>query len=107
MKNVNINGSKYAFLVVVFFIPLISNLLHYVIIEHEFGQRNHEVEWIDGSKVHYCDQYLFKIHPAIEVPQLSIDIVPLVLYETTVLLICKLIEQRVSCFYFNRGPPFV
>ncbi len=107
MKQTNSRVSKYFFLVVVFFIPLTSNLLHYVIIEHEFGARNHALEWIDGSKVHYCDQYLFKIHPAIEVPSYTIAIVPLVIDEIVLVETRARIEQRRSCFYFNRGPPWV
>lgn len=107
MKQTNSSVSKYIALVVVFFIPLISNLLHYVIIEHEFGRRNRELEWVDGGKVHYCDQYLFKIHPAIEVPDFCIEIVPLVVYNNTVLTACKIVEQGVTLFYFNRGPPIV
>lgn len=107
MKQSNSSVSKYFFLVVVFLIPLTSNLLHYVIIEHEYGTRNHALEWIDGNKVHYCDQYLFKIHPAIEVPTFTIDIVPLVIDETVLVGTTDFIEQQNSWFYFNRGPPFV
>ncbi|WP_158962288.1 hypothetical protein [Myroides fluvii] len=105
MKQTNSSVSKYIGLVVVFFIPLISNLLHYVVIEHEFGKRSHELEWVEGGKVHYCDQYLFKIHPAIEVPCLCLEIVPLVVYNSTVLTTSEIVEQRVTLFYFNRGPP--
>ncbi|WP_413511222.1 hypothetical protein [Myroides odoratus] len=105
MKKTNIGVSKYFVLSVIFFIPLISNLLHYVVIEHEFGKRTRGLEWIDGSKVHYCDQDLFKIHPAVEVPCIFIEIVPLFVYRSTVLTASKIVEQQPSFFYFNRGPP--
>jgi len=105
MKQNNIHCSKYVALVAIFFIPLISNLLHYVIIEHQFGTRSHELEWVDGSKVHYCDQHLFKIHPAIEVPTFDIAFVFLIINKTIVLLKNEIVEQPSSCFYFNRGPP--
>lgn len=107
MKQTNSSVSKYLFLVVVFFIPLTSNLLHYVVIEHEYGLRNHVLEWIDGSKVHYCDQYLFKIHPAVEVPTFAIAIVPLVINAVVIDVINVRIKQPSHFFYFNRGPPFV
>ncbi|MGG5505828.1 hypothetical protein [Myroides sp. C6-3] len=90
---------------VIFFVPLISNLLHYVIIEHEFGKRNRGLEWVDGSKIHYCDQDLGKIHPAIEVPESHIELVPLIRYTTVVLIPSEIVEQLPAWFYFNRGPP--
>ncbi len=105
MKQMNSSVSKYFVLVVIFFIPLISNLLHYVIIEHEFGKRNRDLEWVDGSKIHYCDQYLCKIHPAIAAPESPVVFTPLVNYKTIVLIPCEIVEQFSSWFYFNRGPP--
>lgn len=105
MKNSNIGRGKYVALLIVFFIPLLSNLLHYVIIEHEFGKRNSELEWIDGNKVHYCDQYLFKIHPAIEVPTCWIDVCFFVLNQSIVVQEQEEVEQAIRWFYFNRGPP--
>jgi len=105
MKDNNICRSKYVALLIVFFIPLLSNLLHYVIIEHEFGKRNSKLEWIDGSNVHYCDQYLFKIYPAIEVPPCWIDVCFFVLDHSIVLQKQEEVEQTTSRLYFNRGPP--
>ena len=105
MKQTNSSVSRYVFLVVVFFIPLFSNLLHYVIIEHEFGKRSRDLEWIDGSKVHYCDQYLFKIHPAIEVPLSHIDLAPFVYYKTLVLHLGEMVQSLSPSIFYNRGPP--
>ena len=105
MKNSNIGCGKYVALLIVFFIPLVSNVLHYVVIEHEFGKRNSTLEWIDGSKVHYCDQYLFKIHPAIEVPTCWIEVVSFLVNKSIVLQQNKEVEQPDRWFYFNRGPP--
>lgn len=105
MKQTNNSVGKYFILVVIFFIPLISNLLHYVVFEHEFGKRNGNLEWVDGSKIHYCDQYLFKIHPAIEVPESGIAFVSIFSQKNLVLLPHEIEVQQRSFFYFNRGPP--
>lgn len=42
-------------------VPQASNLLHFVVIPHDFGQSiENELRWVEKGKVHYCDQYLFK-----------------------------------------------
>ncbi|SDH64127.1 hypothetical protein SAMN05421818_10925 [Myroides phaeus] len=97
----------FAFMYVVFLVPHISNLLHYVIIEHQYGVRTNKTEWVDADTVHYCDQYLYKISPAF-----VIDIVewePFYVHqyiEKAVFNECLTLLNTIN-FYWLRGPPNV
>lgn len=90
---------------VVFIVPHVSNLLHYVIIKHQFGVRTNKTEWVDADSVHYCDQYLFKISSA-----LALDIVnwePFQVqqyFEKVVFRECFALQSAIN-FYWLRGPP--
>lgn len=43
-----------------FLVPQASNVLHFVLIPHEYGTKKaHTAVWVSKSKVHYCEQHLF------------------------------------------------
>lgn len=90
----------------VFFVPFFSNLLHYVIIDHEYGYHSKTLEWRNDSSMHYCDQYLFKLLPAIEVPIAVINgIIVFNNFQLNEVNPHVFFTTDVEFYRFQRGPP--
>lgn len=67
MKRRIIKNSWFTFMLTVFVVPHVSNLLHYVVFEHNYTYKSNQTEWKNADTVHYCEQYLFKFSPAVEI----------------------------------------
>ncbi|MDR2222438.1 MAG: hypothetical protein LBE34_06835 [Flavobacteriaceae bacterium] len=91
--------------IISFSIPTLSNILHYVVIEHNFGHRSSKLEWVDAKNIHYCEQYLCKFSPAIETPVMVFSAVVvgcvIVYYNVQV----ASYKEQFSSFFWSRGPP--
>lgn len=109
MNKSDIRRSWGIILLWMFFIPLFSNNLHYVIIKHEYGKTNsNQLEWSDGNNIHYCNQHLFKLLPAIQVPtEFRVE----TLFETNFQSVFTeppvFYVINVNKVFFTRGPPSI
>lgn len=109
MNRLDIRRSWGIVLLWIFFVPFFSNNLHYVIINHEYGKTHtNNLEWRDGSKVHYCDQYLFKLLPAIQVPsEISLESILQDNFQLIFNILHVFYTSNVKQNLFARGPPSI
>lgn len=87
-------------------VPQASNLLHFVVIPHDFGQSiESEPRWVEAGKIHYCNQYLFKQTSALITEIWSFE--PITLSEYKKENYPVWIDVFLSNFYCfqRRGPP--
>lgn len=86
-------------------LPTLNNLLHYVIIDHQFGQRSDKLEWVSAKNTHYCEQYLCKLSSAVMVEFFSIDFVAPLFYGFFLILNIFVRQDQFFLFFWLRGPP--
>ncbi|MEC4113018.1 hypothetical protein [Myroides pelagicus] len=106
MKTKNIRVLWLVLLLGVFVIPHTSNLLHFVIIEHDFNKRSNAVEYLNSNTVHYCEQYLFKYAPLLDFDVFNIDFWVDQMYLPIYVIDVRLEYLDFFYSYYLRGPPF-
>lgn len=105
MRNKNIRVLWFTFMLLVFIVPHISNNLHYVIVKHTFGKKNNSLEWVDSNTVHYCEQYLCKTAPLLEITFFQWEVFLTIEYKK-VMDFVKEHYRDLSVVYLKlRGPP--
>lgn len=89
-----------------FLIPQASNVLHFVLIPHEYGTKKATTpELVSKSRVHYCDQHLFD-QPLWYAPwtfELSLTEFPF--YDLKCSAILIVFQEFLFRGIFLRGPP--
>lgn len=88
-----------------FLVPILNNALHYVIIDHHFGQKSTKLEYVDSTTVHYCEQYLCKLSPAIEHIVVPVELWIERLHCELVIEVVASYKEFLFPFYWLRGPP--
>lgn len=91
-----------------FVMPQLSNVLHYVVVKHEFKAELNscQPQWQTKAQTHYCDSFLFKVPALILAPICNLG-------TQNLEVICRSSSQlRQQLFFWNyfigyylRGPP--
>ncbi|MDR0229679.1 MAG: hypothetical protein LBI72_11560 [Flavobacteriaceae bacterium] len=105
MKNKHIGVWLSIIGLISFSVPTVSNILHYVVIRHTFGQRTSTLEWVDANTIHYCEQYLCKFSPAIEAPIIDVSVVKAVCVYSQIIVQVASYKDQFTSFFWLRGPP--
>ncbi|MTG96775.1 MULTISPECIES: hypothetical protein [Myroides] len=107
MNKKNIRVLWLTLMLSVFIIPHISNVLHFVVIKHDFGRRTKVLEYVNSNSIHYCDQYLFKISPLLEFDSIQWEVIVELAYHCVddFYLLSKYSFD--TFYYYLRGPPEV
>ncbi|MGL4583462.1 MAG: hypothetical protein ACRCVU_10830 [Flavobacterium sp.] len=88
-----------------FLVPLLNNTLHYVIIDHHFGQKSNKLEYVDSNTTHYCEQYLCKLSPVIEHSFVTIELWVDRWCDELLVDVVASYKECLFPFYWLRGPP--
>ncbi|MCC9042423.1 hypothetical protein LNQ81_06905 [Myroides sp. M-43] len=105
MTDKNIRAIVCSLWCTLFLVPLLNNTLHYVIIDHHFGNKSNALEFVDSSTIHYCEQYLCKLSSSIENLVEPIDFWIERLCDVILVEVVASYKECLFPFYWLRGPP--
>lgn len=105
MKRIVTKNIWFAFMLTVFIVPHVSNLLHFVIFDHNYRDRSNQTEWVNANTVHYCDQFLFKFSPVVEIAFFQWDFFIEKVYSVVPIEREITVKQQASNPIRMRGPP--
>ncbi len=107
MKNKNIRVLWLTLMLVVFIIPHISNVLHFVVVEHEFGKRSSDLEYVNSNTIHFCEQHIFKLSPLTAIDLFRWNVWTPQVYSYVMDLYKINSFDTFYNFIYLRGPPIV
>lgn len=105
MTDKNIRAIVCSLWCTLFLVPILNNTLHYVIIDHHFGQKSTQLEYVDSNTIHYCEQYICKLSPAIEHIVAPIEFWEERVHDELVIEVVANYKECLFPFYWLRGPP--